>query len=653
MKRNLLMRTAAMIAILCLVLTQWTLPARMEAVDASTIETETEAVPEASEAPIDATATDIPAPDPTDVPESADKPTEAPLSTAEPQTTEAPQFTEEPQLTEEPQPTKEPQPTLRSVSLAAGEKAKLTLNLGEQCAVIATFAEQGTATLKTSKSKVCAISNFGTIVAKAEGSAKITATYGKQKATLTVTVVDPKKPVSVSFDSAAVQMNVGDALSLSPRLTPDTAETVFTWKSSKTKVAQVSGGQVTALTEGTAKITATTANKKKATVTITVVDPYKPDSVALDADAAVIGLDETLALRPVLTPETARTTYTWKSSKTKVATVDAQGVVTPHALGAATITVTTANKKKATYTVTVVQTTTPASVIIRGATLIYLAPEGTQQLRTTVAPETARTALRWVSSDESVASVTADGTVTALALGTAIISVWTDNDLSAQCEVQVVPEDSELLKKRLEGIIIGIDPGHQAHQDASTEQAAPGSSRTKKKVSAGCTGVKTHVSEYVVNLDVSLQLRDALEALGATVVMSRTTHDVNISNRQRAEMMNDANCDLVLRIHCNSASSSSKNGIGTYVSKSYGKVAESYEAAQLLVDAMCAVTGANNTGVHVTDEYTGNNWSTVPVCLVEMGYMSNPAEDVKLNTPAYQLLLIDGMIEGIFAFVGR
>lgn len=206
---------------------------------------------------------------------------------------------------------------------------------------------------------------------------------------------------------------------------------------------------------------------------------------------------------------------------------------------------------------------------------------------------------------------------------------------------------------RLEGISIGIDPGHQSKQNSEKEAVAPGSSEKKMKVSSGTAGVKTRVAEYVVDLDIALQLRDALEKLGCTVYMTRETNDVNISNQERAIMMNDLGADLVLRLHCNGSTNSGANGIGLYVNKT-GDIAEaSNAAAELLLPAMTAATGARADGIFKRDTYTGLNWSTVPCILVEMGYMSNPEEDVKLNDPEYQQKLVQGMVDGICAYFER
>ena len=206
---------------------------------------------------------------------------------------------------------------------------------------------------------------------------------------------------------------------------------------------------------------------------------------------------------------------------------------------------------------------------------------------------------------------------------------------------------------RLTGVKIGIDPGHQAHGNSAQEAVAPGSSETKAKVSSGTYGRFTGVPEYEVNLDVSLQLRDALEALGCEVYMTRETNDVDISNQERAIMMNELGVDLVLRIHCNGSTNKSAQGIGLYIRKTGTNADACMRAAEALLPAMVEATGAESDGIFRRDTYTGLNWSEVPSILVEMGFMTNEEEDYKLNDPAYQQLLVQGMVEGICAYMGR
>ena len=210
-----------------------------------------------------------------------------------------------------------------------------------------------------------------------------------------------------------------------------------------------------------------------------------------------------------------------------------------------------------------------------------------------------------------------------------------------------VPVDTLILS----GVKIGIDPGHQAKGNNEKEPVAPGSSEMKVKVASGTSGVKTGTPEYARDLEISLQLRDALEALGCEVYMTRETNDVDISNMERALMMNELNVDLVLRIHCNGANDRSVHGTGLYVTKTGSIAEESLAAAEVLLPAMIEATGAKNCGIFKRDTYTGMNWSTVPCILVEMGYMSNPEEDLLLADPDYQQKLVSGMVQGIIDYV--
>ena len=205
----------------------------------------------------------------------------------------------------------------------------------------------------------------------------------------------------------------------------------------------------------------------------------------------------------------------------------------------------------------------------------------------------------------------------------------------------------------LEGLKVGIDPGHQLHANSGLELVRPGGKEKKAKVAAGTSGRATGTPEHEVNLTVSLGLRDALEALGAEVKMTREIADVDISNIERAQMMNEWGADIVLRLHCNGVSNSKANGIGLYVKTDGEGAEESLAYAKTIIDFMVNATGAKKDGVFRRDTYSGLNWSTVPSILVEMGFMTNKEEDRKLNDPAYQQELIQGMAEGVAACFGR
>ncbi|MBC8542210.1 N-acetylmuramoyl-L-alanine amidase family protein [Bianquea renquensis] len=208
----------------------------------------------------------------------------------------------------------------------------------------------------------------------------------------------------------------------------------------------------------------------------------------------------------------------------------------------------------------------------------------------------------------------------------------------------------EQAKSRLEGLVIGIDPGHQNRGDSTKEPNAPGSAVMKAAVASGTTGRFTKVPEHQVTLAVGLLLRDMLEEAGATVVMTRETGNVNISNVQRALLFNEAEVDLAVRIHCDGAESSDVHGASMLVPAGdsvRGIEEASYKAGRIVMDSFVAITGAKNRGLSKRDDQTGFNWSTVPVITIEMGFMSNEQEDVKLVSEDYQRLCAQGLCEGI------
>lgn len=205
--------------------------------------------------------------------------------------------------------------------------------------------------------------------------------------------------------------------------------------------------------------------------------------------------------------------------------------------------------------------------------------------------------------------------------------------------------------KPLSGVKIGIDPGHQARGNSAREAIAPNSGETKAKVTSGTTGVETRVPEYVTVLEISLKLRDALESRGAEVCMTRETHDVDLSNQERARMMNALGVDLVLRIHCDGAKSASANGIALYCSRSNAIAEESRRAAEAILPRVCEATGAKANGVVQNDNYTGQNWSEVPCVMVECGFLSNPEEDHLLNDEDYQWKLATGLTAGVEDYI--
>ncbi len=203
--------------------------------------------------------------------------------------------------------------------------------------------------------------------------------------------------------------------------------------------------------------------------------------------------------------------------------------------------------------------------------------------------------------------------------------------------------------------LIAIDAGHQSKGNSEKEPIGPGASTTKPKVSTGTRGVATNVPEYKLNLIIALKVKEELLERGYDVFMIRETNDVDLSNRDRAEMANESGADLFIRIHADGSENSSVSGTSTlYPSENNPYVAylneDSYALSKAIVDSMCDRTGARNRGAIARDDMSGINWCTIPVSIIEMGYMSNKKEDKLMQTEEYQDKMVQGICDGIDAY---
>lgn len=252
--------------------------------------------------------------------------------------------------------------------------------------------------------------------------------------------------------------------------------------------------------------------------------------------------------------------------------------------------------------------------------------------------------ITWSVDKPKYAAINSKGKLTAKRAGKVKVTA-SDSSGSDTVTVKITPKK-----------IVAIDAGHQKKGDSSTEPIGPGASTKKPKVAGGTSGVYTKVPEYKLTLAVAKKLKKQLISQGYKVVMIRSTNDVNISNKERAQKANETS-DICIRLHADGINNSSVNGASALypsVSNKYiGKLSKSCKSlSENVLSSMCAKSGAKSRGLSQRDDLTGTNWSTIPVTLVEMGFMTNKAEDIRMQDDDYQNKLAAGMAEGVEKYFG-
>lgn len=200
--------------------------------------------------------------------------------------------------------------------------------------------------------------------------------------------------------------------------------------------------------------------------------------------------------------------------------------------------------------------------------------------------------------------------------------------------------------------LVVIDPGHQQKANLNLEPIGPGAATQKYKVTDGTTGVVTKKREAVLVLEMAFVLKEKLEAKGIQVLMTRTSQDVDISNKERATFANDHKANLFLRLHADGSENPNQSGFAVltpaegspYTKEIY---AESLQISQTIVNKMRENQQVKVNGIKFRDDLSGFNWSKVPGVLLELGFMSNPEEDKKLSDSQYVNSLLQSVTDSV------
>lgn len=221
---------------------------------------------------------------------------------------------------------------------------------------------------------------------------------------------------------------------------------------------------------------------------------------------------------------------------------------------------------------------------------------------------------------------------------------------------QPVPADNNDIKEldntKVQNKIICIDPGHGIFTENRDEKLAPNSDALKPAYKEGTKG--SYSVEDTVTLAVAKKVKEKLEALGATVIMTRSDEYTTMSNIERAEFANSNNADISVKLH---ADGTEEGGSGltmlvpgsAYISDK-SMLANSKKLGNAILKHAAAQTGSANRGTYTNTQMAGFNWSKVPAALFEMGFMTNTSDEAKLNDPDYQNKLAEGITQGIVEY---
>ena len=380
------------------------------------------------------------------------------------------------------------------------------------------------------------------------GSAIVTVTTedGEKTNECNITVEPRIIPVdSISFDQTSLNMTVDGTYQLKTIFSPiDATNTnIKTWASSNTSVASVdSNGKVTAKSVGTATISAVSEDgDKEAECEVTVVAKVVPlTSISISPTTLSMTIGDKNTLKPNFEPTDATNTeVTWTSSNTSVAAVSSSGIVTANSEGTATITASNGDIK-GTCIVTVSKPVVSVKSVTLNQTSHDLYVGDTVTLKATVNPTDATDkTVTWKSSNTKVATVS-NGKVTAVAGGTATITVTTKNgSKTATCKINVITlsldkTGSQYIKADNGTITIkatttgtSTKPTWTITQNSTNSLTGPYGKVTTSTSTTGGTAKVTGLSAGIVTVKVTL---GSLSASCKVYVVSITPKMITVKN---------------------------------------------------------------------------------------------------------------------------
>ncbi|MCI9490749.1 MAG: leucine-rich repeat protein [Dorea sp.] len=358
------------------------------------------------------------------------------------------------------------------------------VGIGGSCQLIAEILPENATnkevTWTSSKPEIAEVKD-GLVTGIREGTAIIIVKSkdGAKTASCTITVKN-LTVTGITLDRRKLDMEINETYRLIPSISPTGANNQnVTWASDNEEVAAVSDGTVTAKKVGTAIITATTEDGSyTAACTVTVTEPAPGQNVTgvtLSKETLSIEEGNCALLEAFVEPETAKNqTVTWSTSDEEIAEVDPEtGIVSGVAEGTTTITATTEDGGYTADCEVTVTAMAEDTVPVENVSVIPSEGDLSQDqtieagkqfvLSAEVYPADATNQkVIWLSSNKEVATVTQEGTVTAVGAGEVTLMAISENGgRRVEYKIQVLPAKVQVTDIQLGKTQLSLNIGDQ------------------------------------------------------------------------------------------------------------------------------------------------------------------------------------------------
>lgn len=374
----------------------------------------------------------------------------------------------------------------------------------------------------------------GVVTGIGNGKTTIKASCGGFEVTCEVTVLVHIDSIQITNGDINLYKGQSEELNVTFNPSDFSDSRTLIWSTDNEDVVTLSNGTVTAKNVGTAIITAETVNGKKDSITVTVPE-VKANQLILNKNITTIEKGENETLSATILPEntTDDITVVWSSDNEDIVDVDTNGVLTAIAPGTVTITAKCGDLED-TCTVTVISTL--QSIVLNKNNIELEAGYVSEALVVTLNPSDATiesTEVKWESLNPAVATVDANGVVTAIAPGSAIIRA-TLGGKKADCTVNVKVSLTGIEITGEENVVIYVNKTAQLNVqftpiNATEIPEAKWSSSDETVATVDANGVVTALKEGTTTITVKYGTLEAtknvkveeIKATGVTILTDK------------------------------------------------------------------------------------------------------------------------------------